>query len=148
MFAKNERGYRLNAIKKRFWSLLILLLLFLLIDAIDKSRISSDQKRFFIALSLYPLSFFANTPFKTRTFPRLRRVTQAKFKQIVEGLILWRHFIIKRKNEDENHFTYGHHAKFKYLKELSSCTSSDFFIPLSLKPDVIDQIDISNCELH
>ena len=26
MFAKNERGYRLNAIKKRFWSLLILLL--------------------------------------------------------------------------------------------------------------------------
>ena len=35
MFAKNDRGYRLNAIKKRF----------------------------FIALSLYPLSFFANTPF-------------------------------------------------------------------------------------
>ena len=27
-------------------------------------KISSDQKRFFIALSLYPLSFFANTPFK------------------------------------------------------------------------------------
>ena len=26
MFAKNERGYRLNAIKKRFWSLLIFLL--------------------------------------------------------------------------------------------------------------------------
>ena len=26
VFAKNERGYRLNAIKKRFWSLLILLL--------------------------------------------------------------------------------------------------------------------------
>ena len=26
LFAKNERGYRLNAIKKRFWSLLILLL--------------------------------------------------------------------------------------------------------------------------
>ena len=37
---------------------------FLLIDATDRSRISSDQKRFFIALSLYPLSFFANTPFK------------------------------------------------------------------------------------
>ena len=37
---------------------------FLLIDAIDRSKISSDQKRFFIALSLYPLSFFANTPFK------------------------------------------------------------------------------------
>ena len=26
VFAKNERGYKLNAIKKRFWSLLILLL--------------------------------------------------------------------------------------------------------------------------
>ena len=30
----------------------------------DRSKISSDIKRFFIALSLYPLSFFANTPFK------------------------------------------------------------------------------------
>ena len=37
---------------------------FLLIDATDRSRISSDQKRFFIALSLYPLSIFANTSFK------------------------------------------------------------------------------------
>ena len=37
---------------------------FLLIDATDRSKISSDQKSFFIALSLYPLSFFANTPFK------------------------------------------------------------------------------------
>ena len=36
---------------------------FLLIDATDRSKISSDQKRFFIVLSLYPLSFFANTPF-------------------------------------------------------------------------------------
>ena len=36
---------------------------FLLIDATDRSKISSDQKCFFIALSLYPLSFFANTPF-------------------------------------------------------------------------------------
>ena len=37
---------------------------FSLIDATDRSKISSDQKRFFIALNLYPLSFFANTPFK------------------------------------------------------------------------------------
>ena len=37
---------------------------FLLIDATDRSKISSDQKHFFIALSLYPLTFFANTPFK------------------------------------------------------------------------------------
>ena len=37
---------------------------FFLTDATDKSKISRDQKRFFIALSLYPLSLFANTPFK------------------------------------------------------------------------------------
>ena len=41
---------------------------FFLIDATDRSKISSDQKRFFIALSLYPLSFFANTPFKKELF--------------------------------------------------------------------------------
>ena len=43
---------------------------FLLIDATDRSKISSNQKRFFIALSLYTLSFFTNTPFKkSRSFP-------------------------------------------------------------------------------
>ena len=41
---------------------------FLFIDATDRSKISGDQKRFFIALSLYPLSFFANTPFKQKKF--------------------------------------------------------------------------------
>ena len=45
-------------------SVLVVFNNFLLIDATEKSRISSDQKHFFIALSLYPLSFFANTPFK------------------------------------------------------------------------------------
>jgi len=39
---------------------------FLLIDATDRSRISSNQKRLFIAVSLYPLSFFANTPFNIK----------------------------------------------------------------------------------
>ena len=37
---------------------------FLLIDEIDKSKICSDQKRLYFAVSLHPLSFFANTPFK------------------------------------------------------------------------------------
>ena len=50
------------------WILRSLLLVvfnnFLLIDQTDRSKIRSDQKRFFIALSLYPLSFFANIPFK------------------------------------------------------------------------------------
>ena len=36
-------------------------------DATDRSKISSDQKRLFFALSLYSLSFFANTPFKFQT---------------------------------------------------------------------------------
>ena len=41
---------------------------FLLIDPTDRSTISSDQKRFFISLSLYPLSFFTNTPFNESSF--------------------------------------------------------------------------------
>ena len=45
-------------------SILVVFNNFLLIDAADRSKIRSDQKSFFIALSLYPLSFFANTPFK------------------------------------------------------------------------------------
>ena len=49
-------------------SVLVVFNNFLLIDAIDRSKISSDQSRFFIALSLYPLSFFANTPFKIKLF--------------------------------------------------------------------------------
>ena len=48
------------ALRSSVWDLFIN---FLLIDATDRSKISSVQKRFFIALSLYPLSFFANTPF-------------------------------------------------------------------------------------
>ena len=37
---------------------------FLLLDVTDRSKISSDQKRLFFAVSQYLLSFFANTPFK------------------------------------------------------------------------------------
>ena len=37
---------------------------FLLIDSTDRSKISSNPHRIFIDVSLYPLSFFANTPFK------------------------------------------------------------------------------------
>ena len=44
-------------------SVLVVFNNFHLIGATDRSKISSDQKRFFIAFILYPLSFFANTPF-------------------------------------------------------------------------------------
>ena len=46
---------------------------FLLIDATARSKIGSDQKRLFIALSLFPPSFFANTPFKSKQF--LKKLT-------------------------------------------------------------------------
>ena len=39
---------------------------FFLIDATDRSKIRSDKKYLFIDISLYPLSFFANTPFKSQ----------------------------------------------------------------------------------
>ena len=45
----------------------------LLIDTTDRSKISSDQMRFFIALSLYTLSFFANTPFKKLCFSYIQQ---------------------------------------------------------------------------
>ena len=61
------------------WSLRSLVLVFFnkffLIDATDRSKFSSDQKRFFIALSLYPLSFFANTPFSIFLFILQKKIT-------------------------------------------------------------------------
>ena len=48
------------------WTLLSSVLVvfnnFLFIDATDESKISSDQKRFFIALSLYPFHFSRTLP--------------------------------------------------------------------------------------
>ena len=41
---------------------------FLLLDATDRSKIRSDQKRLFFAVSLNPLLFIANTPFKHDVF--------------------------------------------------------------------------------
>ena len=40
---------------------------FLIIDATDRRKISSNQKRLFIAVNLYPLSILANTPFNAGT---------------------------------------------------------------------------------
>ena len=70
---------------------------FLLIDATDRRKISGDQKRFFIALSLYPLSFFANTPFKYQqsrlnvyylVILKIQR-RQTTFCEVHEICILW-----------------------------------------------------------
>ena len=40
---------------------------FLLIDATDRSKISSDQNHFFITLSLYPFHFWQTLPLKWNT---------------------------------------------------------------------------------
>ena len=50
---------------------------FLLTDATDRSKISSDQKRLFFAVSQYPLSFFANTPFKEQWTNKLKKKPNA-----------------------------------------------------------------------
>ena len=60
---------------------------FLLIDATDKSKISIDQKRFFVALSLYPLSFFANTPFnKVQKSELNHQIFKLEYFQIVSNI--------------------------------------------------------------
>ena len=42
---------------------------FLLLDATDRTMFSSDRHRLFFDVSLYPLSFFANTPFIKNVLP-------------------------------------------------------------------------------
>ena len=53
---------------------------FLLIDATDRSKISSNHCRIFFDVSLYPLSLFANTPFKVMEFIILKDL---------KTLVLW-----------------------------------------------------------
>ena len=49
-------------------SVLVVFNNFLLLDETDRSKIRSDEKRYFFDVNLYPLSFFANTPFKIHLF--------------------------------------------------------------------------------
>ena len=86
-------------------SVLVVFNNFVLIDATDRSKISSDQKRIFIALSLYPLSFFANTPFKfiqanlkkwdsilSNTVNRFNFIVQNTWKRIfskIKQILMW-----------------------------------------------------------
>ena len=62
---------------------------FLLIDATDRSKISSDQKRLFFAVSLYPLSFFANTLFKKELLivPSSRKIFEYSFDFLTNGSV-------------------------------------------------------------
>ena len=61
--------------------------LFLLRDATDRSKISSNHHRIFLDVRLYPISLFANTPFNIYFIPcimlkRLNIVSSSKFDQI------------------------------------------------------------------
>ena len=78
---------------------------FLLIDATDSSTINSNQKRFFIALCLYPLSFFANTPFKLLLIklPTFQNCILFKFAFIKQYNI----FILKNNELRFNTFVFG-----------------------------------------
>ena len=62
VFAKNERGYRLNAKNKRFWSPLILLL------SVASIRRKLLKTTYTEERSIHTNSFFANTPFKIHSF--------------------------------------------------------------------------------
>ena len=79
-------------------SVLVVFNNFLLIHATDRSNISSDQKRFFIALSIYPLSFFANTPFnKNRSLSTWQK----------EEIKLMRHYLYDFVTSSRSNFNYN-----------------------------------------
>ena len=49
-----------------------------------RNKIRSDQKRLFFAVSLYPLSFFANTPFKLILFKSRQGWIQDLIKEVLD----------------------------------------------------------------
>ena len=55
---------RILQLSEFVWTLRSSVWIFLLIDATDRSKISSDHHRIFFDASLYPHSFFTNTLFK------------------------------------------------------------------------------------
>ena len=55
----------------RYLALVVLLNNFLLIDATDRSMISSDQKCLFFAVSLYPLLFFRTLHLKPSSYSKV-----------------------------------------------------------------------------
>ena len=64
---------------------------FLLIDATDRSKISRDQKRFFIAVSLNPFNFSRTLPLKQTTFCKL---IPATVKVVFDILIFLWHSVV------------------------------------------------------
>ena len=73
VFAKNERGYRLNAIKKRFWSLLILLLS---VASIRRKLLKTTHTKEHTSIQIQ----------KVATFNSDHKKKQFNFKQIIQIL--------------------------------------------------------------
>ena len=86
-------------------SVLVVFNNFLLIDATDRSKICSDQKRLFFAVSLYSLSSFASTPFKTIIFIFSRETKE------LNALFLW-NFQPQWKVYSYHNFEIFHYLKF------------------------------------
>ena len=84
MFAKNERGYRLNAIKKRVWSLLILVLSVasirrkLLKTTNTEERSVHTNSALFIALKYTPFHFSRTFPLSYKTIKIALKILQIK----------------------------------------------------------------------
>ena len=91
MFCYNNRG---KGLESRFFNK------FLFIDAKYRSKISSDQKRLFFAVSLYPLSFFANTPFKENLFSELA--------ELMKHTIHWTNCTCSFSNAGSNVYNFVH----------------------------------------
>ena len=102
------------ALRSSVWGVFIN---FLLIDATDKSKISIDQKRFFIALSLYPLSFFANTPFKLEYFFLYISWKEVVWFELRDGQIV---ILIKNELQKSSCWNRSNHASTKVCVHRSS----------------------------
>ena len=108
----------------------------LLIDATDRSKISSDQKRFFIALSLYPLSFFANTPFKLCLFKTIR-YQRLEFKKLI--IIKWWFTFLNKCDLPTS--TAGKHVRT--ISKLNTTISSTILIRYMFKGTIVDLVLLS-----
>ena len=110
-----------------FFSIRVVFNNFLLIDATDRSKISSGQKRLFFAVSLYLLSFFANTPFKLLTKTNCLEeeyassVNLPNFRDILK--IFWMLLQPNCSHTSSNHSFENYILPAPALKELPTITS-------------------------
>jgi len=96
---------------------------FLLIDAKDRSKISSDQKRFFIALSLYPFHFSRTLPLTNEVnclWKKLKKSNKKREKFENNDKFWYWFYNLYRMKDIDIHFQICNDV-FKY--ELNNCLS-------------------------